>query len=469
MISACFFTNVSSLVTASDEDCSIRSSSSGYTSPHTVSPDVCKKETFPDILGSILKEIPFLSQKERLHFVSPQLREAFSFEPSVLKQCNIVLGTGLKCLHAKSNGVPFDVLGFIAAAEKTRRLFGFGNVIHYIGDNHAKSCGFNQEGFSSQDELDHEARQQKILYEKIAEKLGIKKTYKVVLASDFQGTSEFLQIKREVFDAIGLEDETEYTKLEVADIEYLRKYQDVRIKFSWVMHEEKDAKRDECSYDLLYKNLFGTENMSFLYARSGVNLSKRKTSYTTSEIDAVPYSYPQSDTRITLRPADKFAEEKIKDFSKLFDFRLTEQDEETLKQKYIDAFSRFLKRKASGFMYPTEDMYERMCRLSENASGITEVRFDDIDEKLVDVSLKVLKERDEVLAKYQEERHRKLVDRKASFQLVVRKMLSKYQDIVDAILTVFPNVHQGIKLSNDSSLETKIQSIIDYFTKEEEM
>ena len=435
-------------------------------------------DQFSDLFEDILQRVPFLSKKKHVHLTSASLREAhlpfFSSSSDVIlpayNEFSIVLGTGLQCLSARSNGVPFDVMGFIAAAESIRKIFSFKDIIHYIGDNHAKSCGFSQKSFGSLEELNEEVRQQKLLYEKIARKLGIEKTYKVVLASDFQDTPEFMEIKERVFTAQQLALETDYTKLEVADIEYFRKYQGVRIKVSWVKHDEEghDAERDELLYDQLYKSIFKNEDMSFLYTRSGVNLSEKK-SYTITGIDATPYSYPKADKRITLLPVDREVVEEIREFSTRFLCRLPSQEEETLKNIYVNQFLKILRSKLGKFPYDINDMRIRMDKLLRSPLDVLVFEFESMDQHLSNVPTKILKARDDILKKYKQALDEKHQEYRSEYQQIVDKALAKYQDIVQAVFATFPDMHPKSMVDGNDSLGESIQKIINYITAEEAM
>ena len=410
------------------------------------------EENDPQFFKSVFEDIPFLSKRKNIHDISAAFRS--SLETTILQgelpsygEYNIVLGTGLKCLQARSAGVPFDVLGFISVAESVREKFGFKKIIHYIGDTHAGSCGFNQTGFASLEDLNEEANRQKSLYEMIAYKLGIQESYSVLLASEFQSTSDFLRIKNKVFAESQLESETDYTKLEIADIEFFRKHMDTKIKISWVMHddEKREAKRDECLYDRLYKDVFSNEDMTFLYARSGINLS----GHSLETIDASPYSYPNADVRITLRPIDNNPHLKITTFSERF------EEEKKLKNKYVDKFVRFLKSKCGN---PKErmDIFRQKIKREMDTSYTDSLMLREFD----DESSKVYEAAKTILVEYGKERDR---SRQESRKLL-DKVLEKYRAIVEGISKAFPAAYEKTLINEHEGVGIKVQKIIQYIT-----
>lgn len=460
VLSICHFLYLqgTSLLHACEDEYGERSPSLGYCSAD-ISPGLRPTPFFPSCLEQFLQEIPFLSKKENIHILSKQFIQIFNSNSSEFNDCSIVLGTGLKCLHAKSKGIPFDVLGFIATAVSVRNTFGFQRIIHYIGDNHAKSCGFGPENFSNEIDLFEEAQQQKLFYQKLAKKLGIEGIYSVILASEFHEEPQYQLIKQEVFSHLELVGETEYTKLEVADIEYFRRHCNSRVKFSWVMHEEKgkSAQRDECSYDLLYKRIF-QEDMSFLYSKSGVNLSERR-ALSPMEIDSVPYSYPEGDIRITLKPFDKKVEEKLAIFLTFSNHKLLPREEERLKNKYKQEFRNLMNRKYSS--------HKKYLSVIEADLQVRMERDDtDLNETLSVIDIKILNERDALLAKYFAERIERLKAEQERFFLTAGKVKNKYQEIINSLLCTFP-VIRNVVLSVDDTLEQKIQSVVDFVAREE--
>lgn len=473
ILGACLFVSAQGIILASSYDENVeRSPSLGHKSSTESSPETKPKPHFPNNLECFLNEIPLLTKKAGVHLISKDFESTFySHSQLGFDESSIVLGTGLKCLHAKSHGIPFDVLGFVTAAEFTRRAFGFRNIIHYIGDQHAQSCGFGVENFSSAEELTEEANQQKVFYQIMAKKLGIESTYRVVLASEFQQSPEYTDIKKSVFACDWLEQETSYTKLEVADIEYFRRHHGAKVKFSWVMHEEmgREAKRDECSYDRLYLRLFPEADMSFLYSKSGVNLSEKKIGVSL-DVDAVPYSYPKDDVRITLRPKDTNAETKIRKFKALFEAGLPQKEEDSLKQTYMDGFAKILKRKLSGYKYPVDRLRARMDRISEsNLSSLSSQTFNDMAVEDSEIPPRVLEARDTIIGQYMDERCRRIQAMRESFLPVSARATDKYKDVVNALKVISPSIENYIQAKAVSCLGEEIQEIIEFFAGEDSM
>lgn len=274
-----------------------------------ISSSILKKD------ADVLKNIPFLSKKN-VHKIAGNLATILNDDLTIKdfaemsKNINqsILLATGLSCEAGKSQGIPFDVLGFFSSAEVIKKTLGYKGIIHLIADEHARSKGFDDKNFASNEELIYEAELQKKLYETLAEKLGIQTTYKIVFASEYHNSKEFQELKKTVESKLPVnikEGITPYTQLEIADIEYFRKYKNADIKISWVLHEsDKGAKRDETSYDNFNKKVFPENegnDISFIYTKSGVNLElKPDFRLDTSSIDCAPYSYPKNQQRILL-------------------------------------------------------------------------------------------------------------------------------------------------------------------------
>lgn len=60
-------------------------------------------------------------------------------KPNAAPEENAVFfGTGVVAGKVLTQGLPLDFIGYLLSAERARRAFGYGRIVHLIADNHAK-------------------------------------------------------------------------------------------------------------------------------------------------------------------------------------------------------------------------------------------------------------------------------------------------------------------------------------------
>lgn len=231
-----------------------------------------------------------LIQNEPLIEVHPSLG---GISPDSLRpDSSIYYGTGLCTAKEISDALPFDVLGMVLVAEKIRRGMGMKMVYHHIADTHAKSnCLFDNE------EIDRQAASAKDVLERMAGNLGLE-NFRVLLASEFDGSKEYLEIYNNV-----VTEKHEYVRREVADMEWYRRYKGVGVKLGWIIQAtEVELGLDERVFDREYKATID-EDLSLVYLKPGRTFDK-------SRPKVSPYIHTPGEPRILLR-ADEDAKSKI--------------------------------------------------------------------------------------------------------------------------------------------------------------
>lgn len=195
-------------------------------------------------------------------------------------QSNVLFGTGLVAGKKLTEGLPFDFLGYLLAAERARRAFSLRGIVHLIADDYAE-----QEVPERASEiacLTGEILQQ---CQKLSRMLGMNGRYTAVLSSAIHAESQQFATLFEAASAVeqlNLEipnGSLRYVRLQLADMEYLRLSERGLLKLSWVvnpgrpLHNSKGF--DERLFDNAYARVFGT-GLSYVYTSSGVTFDSQK-------------------------------------------------------------------------------------------------------------------------------------------------------------------------------------------------
>jgi hypothetical protein len=198
---------------------------------------------------------------------------------------SIYYGTGLTTPNAISVGLPFDVLGMMLTAEKLRKAGEFDKVYHHIADTHAKTNDWIDD-----EQVDAVAENAILTLERVKQNLGLD-AFEFVRSSSFDTSDEYKALV-ETFDSSV---EHEYVRREMADMEWYRIHEDVRIKLGWIIQSsETDMGFDERRFDKEYLK-FHPGQMSFVYTKPG-------RTFDTSRPKASPYISIDGERRLVLRP-----------------------------------------------------------------------------------------------------------------------------------------------------------------------
>lgn len=241
----------------------------------------------------MLQELPLLSNENSI-----QLNERLL--EMDLSQHALYFGTGLCTTKEMSQGLPLDFLGLLSTAAKIREILGFGKIIHLIADSHAKS-----NHFVSDEEVDAKAKHFKDLVLTAANRLNIRAVYNVQLASDFDTSSEYL----EILNGIPSDAAHEYVRREWSDMEYLARKENVCLKLSWKIpvKQGKIHKSDEAFFDQGFVERF-QRPYSFVSNRAGITFDPAR-------LNACPYTSATAEKRILISENED-AEQKLENFSK---------------------------------------------------------------------------------------------------------------------------------------------------------
>ncbi len=198
---------------------------------------------------------------------------------------SIYYGTGLTTPNAISVGLPFDVLGMMLTAEKLRVAGEFDKVYHHIADTHAKTNDWIDD-----EQVDAIADDTISTLELIKRNLGLD-AFEFVRASSFDTGDDY----QELVSTFDSSDEHEYVRREMADMEWYRSREDVRLKLGWIIQaSETDMGFDERRFDREYLR-FHPGQMSFVYTKPG-------RTFDTSRPKASPYISIDGEQRLVLRP-----------------------------------------------------------------------------------------------------------------------------------------------------------------------
>jgi hypothetical protein len=224
-----------------------------------------------------------------------------------VKNCEdgaIYYGTGLCTATALSLALPFDTLSLVLTAERIRRELGMAQVYHHIADTHAKS---NQ--IFLPEDVDRQAKMVKETVLRLAHNLGLSQ-FKVILASEFDQTSEYLDIYHHVDTA-----RHDYVRREVADIEWYRRNKGALIKLGWIIQaSETGLGHDERVFDREYKDLLNGD-ISFLYLKAGRTLDRQRPK-------ASPYIHIPEESRLLLVKGDDIRKKMFEAATRLGDNKL---------------------------------------------------------------------------------------------------------------------------------------------------
>lgn len=220
-----------------------------------------------------------------------------------LKNHSLYFGTGLCTPKLMSAGIPFDIVGLVATAEKIRKILGFGKVIQLIADTHAKT---NQ--FESEEQVDKRAKEFKETLSNLIHNLGITETYQILLASEFDKSKEYMEIYESIHPEDIPESAQEYAKREWSDMEYLARTANTCLKLSWKVPVKpgKAHKFDETFFDKRYAQYFNRA-YSFISNNAAVTFDPNK-------LNVCPYTCAPGDKRILIK-ADENAQEKLEEFT----------------------------------------------------------------------------------------------------------------------------------------------------------
>lgn len=170
----------------------------------------------------------------------------------------LFLGTGLTTRNELGEGLAFDVLALVFAADDLRKRFGLKRVLHLIADVHAKA-----NAFVDPRAVARLAAQAEIELHAVCAAFGVA-DYDIVKGSEVLAEAEYAQI----FDAVPTRFRR-YERLEIADIEWARR-RGAGLKLGWAMSADLGDARgfDERRFDMAHSEVFG-DGMAYVYAEPG--------------------------------------------------------------------------------------------------------------------------------------------------------------------------------------------------------
>lgn len=251
-----------------------------YISDETINPEIMKQKREQVIRA--LSSFPVIDGPRTLATLPDEAYQYFILSKQRSSQPNkVFFGVGLCTRKELSQGLPFEVIGQICAAEWVRRALGLEKILIIVADSHAKT-NMNVSQAYGDAEIDKLASDTKDLLIKITHALKLEKnTINIQLASEFIGDSgQSLErnadyktiedlVRQRFFPskiAQALPEESLlYTAGQVATIEYMRRVGLIRAKISWHVPEKRRTSKtfDETFFDDLHRELFkvrGTEN-----------------------------------------------------------------------------------------------------------------------------------------------------------------------------------------------------------------
>lgn len=212
----------------------------------------------------------------------------------------VFFGTGLVTSKAVSEGLPFDFLSLVAAAEIIRRQKpGLERIVHYIADETAL-----QNGFAQPEDIKRRADQVEGAARGIAEIFGIASSYTILrgsaLRSD-QARRKLMEKTRDYAAGANLPPGAEgYVMEQLADMALLRGQYAGRVKLSWTMARNENALGkgfDESFFDRHYQACFSGDPdaaIDFAYIQPGRRLDPKANR-------ACPYTAVAGEPRLSLR------------------------------------------------------------------------------------------------------------------------------------------------------------------------
>jgi len=247
----------------------------------------------PVKIEQLMQSLPLLAKEDPIYLSDSILSDD-------LTNNSLYFGTGLCTTKEMSAGLPFDVLGLIATAEKIRKTLGFAKVIQLIADTHAKS-----NKFESNEQVDVRAQELKQRMSTAIERLGLNKLYQIILASEFDTSKEYTDIYNAIDPGIA----NEYVRREWSDMEYLAKTHNTRLKLSWKMPVKpgKAHKSDEAFFD---KGFIAHFQRPYSFISNSASLT-----FDPARLNVCPYTSATGEKRILIKQ-DEDAETKLQEFSK---------------------------------------------------------------------------------------------------------------------------------------------------------
>lgn len=204
-----------------------------------------------------------------------------------------------------SQGLPLDVLTMILTAEQLRRDVGLGKC-YIVCDDVASLSNVGVKKDFTEKTINRIATSNRDLIQLILEQLDFQNYFSVILGSDLDtyDLSNEIRTKYKTSDYFAIETAQMYSLIGLGGI-----------KVGWFNKrtsiKNKDYILDELPFDNFYKQYCMQEglsnNASFVYVKSGVNLSSGRNDQVVKES---PYACYDSEYRVLLRP-DEDAENKL--------------------------------------------------------------------------------------------------------------------------------------------------------------
>lgn len=196
---------------------------------------------------------------------------------------NLFFGAGVMTHNKLSTAVPFDILGFFFTAEQLRRLFNGHKVFVFIAEQHA----FANQLFP-EDQIRQQTDRMLATINKIIRNFNLSH-FQVIRTSDLQEVASIRKIFRQELPKM----DNQYLQHEVADVLWLNKFHNLKLKLGWAMNLEPEATgHDERFFDQEIKK-FCTK-VEFLHLKPGRTFDK-----TRSRVS--PYISIPEETRLLLQ------------------------------------------------------------------------------------------------------------------------------------------------------------------------
>jgi len=209
---------------------------------------------------------------------------------------SLYFGIGLGNHHTLTNGLPFDVMLMILAAEKINRELGLSNVSVLIADQ--QSLTSYARGLSYLEERVKKlaaTRQQQI--SGFSNKLGFK-NWNVNCGSEISTTPEYQEILEELRKTLP-QVRNQYALMELADIEWFSRHKRTDIKLGWTA---ESIEHDERWFDKQYRSFLGN-SMTFVYTEAGRTIEGSAAPPYSHSGDS--YNVASSDDRLLVKPNEE--------------------------------------------------------------------------------------------------------------------------------------------------------------------
>jgi hypothetical protein len=196
---------------------------------------------------------------------------------------NLFFGAGIMTQNKLSAATPFDILGFFFTAEQLRRSLNGEKVVVFIAEQHA----FSNELFPEQ-----KIRQQTDLMidtvNRIISNFNLV-NFQIIRTSQLQQEESIKKIFRQELPKMS----NQYLQHEVADVIWLNRFHDVKLKLGWAMSSEIIVTgHDERFFDQEIKKF--CDQVEFIYLKPG-----RTFDLTRSRVS--PYISVDKETRLLLK------------------------------------------------------------------------------------------------------------------------------------------------------------------------